>query len=163
MTYANHMTQASDVSTEALPQVKPAQCRPAPLAAELRVALMRSVRRIRQQRSSQALTDGQYSVLAALFRSPHTPRELADREHVQPPSMTRTINALEEAGLVQRADDPDDRRQVIVALTEQGRQEVKETLRRRDAWLAQQLAKLEPEERAVLAQAVEIMRRVIAQ
>ncbi|MFP5347555.1 MAG: MarR family winged helix-turn-helix transcriptional regulator [Actinomycetes bacterium] len=151
-------------STSGRPAAVPiADMRPAALAAELRVALMRSVRKIRQQRSSDVITDAQYSVLAWLDkRGPLTPRELADFDHVQPPSMTRTVNCLAQAGLVERAGHPDDGRQVLVSLTEAGAQEVKETRRRRDAWLARQLAELEPREREVLAEAAQILRRVIA-
>ncbi|MFZ5870501.1 MAG: MarR family winged helix-turn-helix transcriptional regulator [Actinomycetota bacterium] len=140
-----------------------AACRPAALAADLRVALMRSVRRLRQEKSSESITDGQYSVLAWLEKhGPMTPRELADHEHVQPPSMTRTVNALVDAGLVTRADHPEDGRQVLVAVTEAGAREVRETRKRRDAWLAKRLAELTPEEREVLARAAEILRRVVA-
>jgi DNA-binding MarR family transcriptional regulator len=135
----------------------------ASLAADLRVALMRAVRRIRAERSSEAITDGQYAVLAVLdCDGPQTPRVLADHEHVQPPSMTRTVNHLVEAGLVTRTDHPDDGRQVLVAITEAGRAEVKETRRRRTAWLAGRLSELTPQEREVLAQATEILRRVVA-
>jgi DNA-binding MarR family transcriptional regulator len=124
---------------------------------------MRSVRRIRAEKSSDAISSGQYSVLAVLdTRGPMTPRELAEHEQVQPPSMTRTVNALEEAGLVSRAAHPDDRRQVLVAITDAGTREVRETRRRRDAWLAQRLAGLSAEEREVLARAGDILLRVVA-
>lgn len=158
MTYAKGVPSAS---TTASPPA--GACRPAPLAADLRVALMRSVRRLRQEKSSESITDGQYSVLAWLEKNgPMTPRELADHEHVQPPSMTRTVNALVDAGLVTRADHPEDGRQVLVAVTEAGAREVRETRKRRDAWLAKRLAELTPEEREVLARAAEILRRVVA-
>ncbi len=147
MTYANDMPTLASAS----------------LAADLRVALMRAVRRIRAERSSDVITDGQYSVLARLdCDGTMTPRQLAEADHVQPPSMTRILNALVEAGLVERTGDPDDRRQVLVALSERGRDEVKETRRRRDAWLAQRLSTLTPSERTTLAQAAEILRRVAA-
>jgi DNA-binding MarR family transcriptional regulator len=124
---------------------------------------MRSVRRLRQEKSSDAITAGQYSVLAYLDnRGPMTPRELAEHEQVQPPSMTRTVNALAEAGLVTRADHPEDGRQVLVAITEAGANEVRETRRRRDAWLAKRLADLPPEDRATLARAAEILMQVVA-
>lgn len=133
------------------------------LAADLRVALVRSVRRIRAERNSDDITDGQYSVLAQLdCDGPQTPRYLADQDHVQPPSMTRTINCLEEKGLITRAPHPEDGRQVLVDLTATGRAEVRETRRRRNAWLAQQLESLSPQERDVLAHAGEILLRVIA-
>jgi DNA-binding MarR family transcriptional regulator len=157
------MTYANDVTSPVPAQARPQQCRPGPLAADLRIALARTVRLLRRERSSEDITDGQYAVLAFLDREgPQTPRALAEAEHVQPPSMTRTLNALAQAGLVARADDPDDRRQVIVTLTDPGRREVKETRRRRDAWLARRLADLEPEEREVLARAADILRRRVA-
>ena len=134
---------------------------PAALAAELRVALMKSVRRLRAEKSDADLTDGQYSVLAVLDRmGPRTPGEIAAIERVQPPSMTRTVAALAELGLVTRTEHPADRRQVLVALTDKGTGTVRETRRRRDAWLARRLAALTPDERDVLARATEILRRI---
>jgi len=116
---------------------------------------------LRAEKSDQELTDGQFSVLAVLDRNgPLTPRALAEYERVQPPSMTRTLSRLLDRGLVDRAGDPTDRRQVIVRLTDSGTLAVQETRRRRDAWLARRLAELEPKERAVLAEASEILRRI---
>ena len=117
----------------------------------------------RLERSSEGITDGQYAVLAALAnRGPMTPTALAEDQHVQPPPMTRTVNALAEAGLVERTPHPTDRRQVVVSLTPAGDAEVRETRRRRTEWLASRLATLDPAERAVLAQAVVVLRKVTA-
>jgi len=122
---------------------------------------MRTSRRLRQERSTDDVTPGQYSVLALLDRQgPCTPRELAASEKVQPPSMTRTVAALTDLGLTQRTEHPTDGRQVLVALTEQGRVVVRETRRRRDAWLARRLAELTPAERDTLAEAAAILQRV---
>jgi DNA-binding MarR family transcriptional regulator len=122
---------------------------------------MRVARRLRAEKSDQELSDGQFSVLAVLDRNgPLTPRALAEYERVQPPSMTRTLAGLHGRGLIDRAGDPADRRQVIVELTEAGLLAVQETRRRRDAWLARRLADLEPKERAALAEAAEILRRI---
>jgi DNA-binding MarR family transcriptional regulator len=133
----------------------------AALAAELRVALMKSVRRLRAEKSDADLTDAQYSVLAVLDRlGPRTPGEIAAVERVQPPSMTRTVAALAELGLVTRTEHPADRRQVLVTLTDAGAATVRETRRRRDAWLARRLAALTPAERDVLTRAAEILRRI---
>lgn len=147
-----------------LPPVPAAACKPAPLAGELRLSLTRAVRRLRLERSSERITDGQYAALAALAnRGPMTPTALAEDQHVQPPPMTRTINVLAEAGLVRRDDHPSDRRQVVVSITDAGLAEVKETRRRRNEWLAKRLATLEPAEREVLAQASVILRRLVDQ
>ena len=122
---------------------------------------MRVARRLRAEKSDQDLTDGQYSVLALLDRQgPLTPRVLAEHERVQPPSMTRILGGLLTRGLIDRAGDPTDRRQVIVALTASGTRAVEETRRQRDAWLDHRLTDLEPKERAVLAEASEILRRI---
>jgi len=142
------------------PPRKPAaaRCRPAPLAADLRVAVMRTSRRLRQEGSTGGVTDGQYAVLATLDSTgPTTLRALAASERVQPPSMTRTVTALAEAGLVTRGGDPEDGRHVVVTLTEAGARHVKETRRRRDAWLAARLGELGEDDRAVLARAAELL------
>jgi DNA-binding MarR family transcriptional regulator len=136
---------------------------PAALAAELRVAIMKSARRLRAEKSDADLSDGQYSVLALLEREgPSTPREIAAHERVQPPSMTRTLTALLELGLVTRTEHPSDRRQVLIAVTDAGAATVRETRRRRDAWLARRVAALPPDEREILARASEILRRIAA-
>ena len=139
------------------------QCRPAGLAADLRVSVMRTARRLRLEKSDSDITDSQFSVLALLDRDgPQTPRSLAGYERVQPPSMTRTVAALADAGLVTRTEHPDDGRQVVVALTAEGAAIVRETRRRRDAWLARRLAELTPDERQTLAAASDILRRIAA-
>ena len=141
-------------------------CLPKPpggLASRLRVTLLRSSRKLRAERAGR-LSDAHASVLGALVaHGPFTPGELAAREHVQPPSMTRTIQALEADGLVQRTEHPTDRRQVLVEATEAGREYVAETRRRRDRWLSRRLAELSTEERQILSQAEEILRRITTQ
>ena len=78
---------------------------------------MRATRRLRAEKSDSDLSDGQLSVLAFLEREgPSTPREIAAYERVQPPSMTRTLTALLDLGLVTRAEHPVDRRQVLIGL-----------------------------------------------
>ena len=130
-------------------------------ASELRMATFRLARRLRCQRAVDSMSDGHYAVLAGLkVHGPHTLGELADRERVTAPSMNRTVNSLEEAGLVSRTPDESDRRKVIIALTDEGREVVEETTRRRDSWLESALADLSPEQRAVLGRAASIMQEV---
>lgn len=136
---------------------------PSVLAGELRVALAKSSRRIRSRRGAADLPDPQFNVLAILLREgPLSPGALADTEHVQPPTMTRTVNALVQLGFVQKSEHPTDGRQVVVSLTATGEAEVRETRRRRDAWLADQLRVLTADERRTLAQAADLLRRIAA-
>ncbi|MDA2809672.1 MarR family transcriptional regulator [Nocardiopsis sp. RSe5-2] len=144
---------------------RPAPPDPAPnspgLEADLRVAVGRLARRLRAQRPDTSLSLGQGAVLFTLARHGQmTPRALADHEKVQPPSMTRIISALEERALVRREPHPQDRRQHLVDLTEQGRTLVRQDTRRREEWLARRLAELEPEERETLREAAEILDRL---
>ena len=132
-------------------------------ASELRMATFRLARRLRAERAIDAMSDGQFAVLAALkMHGPHTLGELADRERVSSPSMNRTVNCLEESGYLARTPDIDDRRKVNVSLTDAGREVVEETVRRRDAWLEEALAELTPQQRHLLAEAAGIMLAVAA-
>ena len=132
-------------------------------ASELRMATFRLARRLRAERAIDAMSDGQFAVLAALkVYGPHTLGELADRERVSSPSMNRTVNCLEESGYLARTPDIDDRRKVNVSLTDAGREVVDETVRRRDAWLEEALAALTPQQRHLLAEAAGIMLAVAA-
>jgi len=127
------------------------------LTMELRHAVLQLARRIRQERSDEEITLSEFAVLSSLCRGALTPRQLADREQIQPPSMTRTVARLVAKGYATRTEHPTDRRQVLIELTPAGEGIVRETKRRRDAWLSRQLAKLEPEQRAVLAEAARII------
>ena len=115
------------------------------LVAALRVGVMRLARRLRNERSGSDLTLTQLSALGTLDRyGKLTIGELAAIENVKPPSMTRTVNCLQEAGLVTRAAHESDGRQVVVGLTDHARAVLDEDRRRRDAWLAVHLADLAP-------------------
>lgn len=89
-----------------------------------------------------------------------TPGQLAAKEGVQPPSMTRVIAALERLGYVERQPHPTDGRQAIVELSTSGREYVEATISAREAWLDEQLAKLSADERAILSKAAEIIERM---
>ncbi|MEV4134361.1 MarR family transcriptional regulator [Dactylosporangium sp. NPDC049742] len=133
----------------------------AQLAAALRDSITRLNRRLRQARPIGDLTITQLSALTSLeLNGALTPRELADAERVQPPTLTKIVAKLEERGLVQRTPHPTDGRQVILAATESGRAVVAEHRRARDEWLARRLASLTPDERETLAKAAEILGRL---
>ena len=151
MTYANDM-----------PTVEKVARTDAGLAAELRLGVMRLRRRLATERHpDNELSLNQMGVLGVLARrGAMTVGELASAEKVQPPSMTRTVNCLEESGDVVKRPHETDRRQVVVELSEQGRDRVLADRARRDAWLAQRLRELTPDERAVLRQAAPILDRL---
>ena len=138
----------------------------AALATAMRISISRLARRLRVERlglggTETVLSDIQLAALAALARHDSmTPGELAEHEKVQPPSMTRVIAVLEERGLVRREPHATDRRQVILTVTNEGRDVVQRVRRRREAWLAQRLQELTPDERQILRAAAPILEKI---
>lgn len=132
------------------------------LAGELRLACMRISRRVRYE-STDTIAPHHFSVMCRLEEGARTPGELADIERVSAPSMTRTVAGLVELGWVERAADPTDRRQVILSLTDRARQVLRDTRRKRDAWMVVRVARLAPEEQAILQQAATILTKVASE
>ena len=134
------------------------------LATGLRISVTRLARRLRVERQAEglaSLSDTQLAALAVLDRhGAMTPGELAEHEKVQPPSMTRVIAVLEERRLVMRAPHLTDRRQVVLTVTEYGREVVQQSRRLREAWLARRLHELTPQERAALRAAAPILEKL---
>ncbi|GGO04671.1 MarR family winged helix-turn-helix transcriptional regulator [Micromonospora parathelypteridis] len=134
---------------------------PAQLAPQLRDAITRLNRRVRQARPVGDLTVTQVSALTSLrLAGAMTPRELADVERVQPPTMTKIVGKLEDRGLVRRTPHPTDGRQVILAATEGGEAVLDQFERARDEWLAHRLAELDEDERETLQRAAEILQQL---
>jgi len=134
------------------------------LASRLRLAVVRLNRRLRAQRTNSSVTLTQVSALSALRKcGPLTPGELAAKEGVQPPSMTRVIAALEDYGFVSRRPHPTDGRQAIVELTEPGTAYLRAEVSAREAWLDSRLAELDDHDRELLARAAEIIDRMAGQ
>ena len=136
------------------------------LATAMRISITRLARRLRVERlglggTETVLSDIQLAALAALERHDSmTPGELAEHEKVQPPSMTRVIAVLEERGLVRREPHATDRRQVILTVTADGRDLVEQVRLRREAWLAQRLQDLTPDQREILRAAAPILEKI---
>jgi DNA-binding MarR family transcriptional regulator len=131
------------------------------LASELRTTVMRLARRLRNERTDDSLSLSQIAALGTLLRhGPLTPGELAAHERVQPPSMTRLLGKLEEAGLVTRTDHPTDGRQVLVAVSPAGQALIKADRKRRDAWLSQRLRAMPAEDLDALHRAAEVLGRL---
>jgi DNA-binding MarR family transcriptional regulator len=145
-----------------MPTVEKVARTDAGLASELRVSVMRLRRRLASERDpGNDLSLASMAVLGSLFRHGDlTVGELAALERVQPPSMTRKVNGLEQGGYVTRRAHESDGRVVVVGLTESGRERLVADRRRRDEWLARQLRDLSPEERDVLRAAAPIIQKL---
>ena len=130
------------------------------LAARLRLAVTRLARRLRQE-AEAGVTPSMLSALSSAERKGSlTMRDLCHAEQVQPPTMTRIVAALVEAGLVVREQDPADGRVAWVTVTTKGRRLLERSRRRKEAYLAKSLRSLEPEELRTLEAAAEILERL---
>ncbi|HEX3241261.1 MAG TPA: MarR family transcriptional regulator [Solirubrobacterales bacterium] len=132
-------------------------------AAKLRMAIVRTSRRLRQEAAAEAngLTPTSTATLASIGRfGPLTPSELADIERVKRPTMTRTLGCLEREGLIERTPDPADRRSALIALSAAGRERLRRLRGRKNAYLARHMRDLTPAEVETLERAAEILDRM---
>ena len=133
-------------------------------ATEVRRGVISLARRLRLERSEAGLTALELSVLGHLHRrGPLTPGELATAERVQPQSLTRTLAALETAGLALREPDPADGRRSLLAITEYGHTALRAEMEQRDVWLSDAMAAaLSPTEIGLLRLAGGLLERLAA-
>jgi DNA-binding MarR family transcriptional regulator len=127
----------------------------------LRTAVMRLSRRLKHQRVDESLSPTEMSVLGTLARcGSATPSELARKEHVQPPSMTRIVAMLEAKGLVRLEPHPDDRRQKTVTQTERAESMLAASREKRNAWLAELAGRLDDDEWERLRAAAPVLEKL---
>lgn len=128
-------------------------------AVELRAVLGRLTRLLRAAHSF-SFTQG--AVLGHLDdEGAMTTTALAAAENVRQQSMAQTVADLEAAGLVARTPDQHDRRQILIELTDRGREVLEEDRRYREGWLTEAIVEaLSPREQALLARAVPLLKRL---
>ncbi len=132
----------------------------ADLAARFRLALVPIVRQLRTQVEGD-MTPSLTSALATVARvGPVTLGALAEAEKVSPPMATKLGQRLEERGLVRIVPCPDDGRVRRLELTAAGDELLERSRRRRNAWLAERLAEVGPDERAALAAVVPVLESI---
>ena len=138
---------------------------PTALAGELRTEVHRLAYHLRTPATRSGITPTRLAALAALTRYPDGLRQgdLAELMGVSAPSMTRLVEIMLEAGWVERLRDPGDQRALLIRLAPVGRKTL-DTLRDESTGqLSEELADLTPEERAALAAAVPVLRKLADQ
>jgi DNA-binding MarR family transcriptional regulator len=134
----------------------------AELAARLRLVIARTARRLRQEAGTD-LSPSQSAALATIeAHGPLAPSELANLERIQRPTATRVLARLEEAGLLERAGDPADRRVSLVSASRRGAALLRRLRGRKNAYLARRLKALEQDELRTLERAAAILERLLA-
>jgi DNA-binding MarR family transcriptional regulator len=129
-------------------------------AARLRMAIVRTARRLRQEAASEAsgLTPTSTAALATIDRhGPLTPSELAAIERVKRPTVTRTLGCLDREGLIERTPDPADGRSALVSVNAAGRERLRRLRGRKNAYLARRMKRFSDADVATLERAAEIL------
>jgi DNA-binding MarR family transcriptional regulator len=135
-------------------------------AARLRLGIVRTARRMRQEAAAEVsgLTPTSTAALATIERhGPLTPSELAELERVKRPTVTRTLGCLEREGLVERTPDPGDGRSSLVSINAAGRERLRRLRGRKNAYLAKRMRHLPAEDIAALERAAEILEQMLAE
>ena len=132
------------------------------LADRLHSAAIHLLRRLRREDDASGLPAPQLSALSVIvFAGPITLGALADAEQVRPPTITRLVEKLESAGLVERTSDPTDKRVSRLAATAKGVKLLHDGRRRRVASLSASLASLPIGERHAIAKALPVLEKVV--
>lgn len=131
--------------------------------ARLRVAIGRLHRRF-VQNATEPLPFSQISALASVEAAgPIRLGELAARERVAPPSLTRTLKALFDSGYVTKEPDPEDGRSMYVSITDSGRGAMERMRRDRMEMLTRRTALITDEQYAALRAAVPVLEFLAAE
>jgi DNA-binding MarR family transcriptional regulator len=132
------------------------------VAADLRVAVVQLLRRLREQAIGSDVTKSQSAALSRLEAlGSATATELAKAEGMRPQSMAANIAVLQSLGLVAGAPDPKDGRKTLLSLTEKALEEFRTGRLAKEDWLTSALtSSLTPEEIARVADVVPLLRRL---
>lgn len=131
------------------------------IAADTRRGAIRLTRRLRAERSPDALSANKVGVLGHLYRhGPSTPGEVTAAEHQRPQSLTRVFAELAAAGLISRTRSQLDHRESLLDITPPGRAVLTADMAERDRWLASAIAGLSETEAQVLRLAAALMERL---
>jgi DNA-binding MarR family transcriptional regulator len=135
---------------------------PITVANGLRPPLLHLARRLRRELAPLGITGGQAALLWAIRSNPGMGLQgLAELEGVSAPAMSAHVDRLEAAGLVTRRRSDRDRRRVELEVTEAGVRILRSARRRRTAWLAERLRRLEPDELERIEAALPALERLL--
>lgn len=131
-------------------------------AALIARGVLRLARRLRVEAPAGELSTAALGLLATLHRQGPMPGvALAEAEGLQPQSLTRLLAGLVADGMIERTPDPADRRNLVIAITRDGRRALRAAMQARRRWLNDALAdRLSDSERDTLIAASELMLRL---
>jgi DNA-binding MarR family transcriptional regulator len=132
------------------------------LASRLRPVLLKLNRELRREIHSLGVTGVQAALLVQIKQSPGIGvRDLASRERMSVPGMSKFVSRLEEAGLIERSPVAGDRRRVGLVVTPAGHRVLRSIKSKRTAWLSERLGHLEPEQLEAIDAAIEPLMQLL--
>ncbi len=130
-------------------------------AARLRFVIGRLDRQLRQQ-TDTTLSPTMLSIFGSIhLLGPISLGELAAHERLSAPTISKAATELEQQGMIERIRDADDRRVWRVQVTRKGERWSLALRAQRNAWLAQRIGRLDPDDRAALLAAVPVLERIL--
>jgi DNA-binding MarR family transcriptional regulator len=132
------------------------------VAERLHSAAVHLSRRLRVEDEARGISGPRLSALSVLVSAgPMRIGELAVIEQVEPPTMTRLVDAMERDGQASRGPDPQDKRAVVVRATAKGGRALQNDRAQRVAMLAEGVRSLSPAQLAALARGVEVLEKMV--
>ena len=132
------------------------------LSRTLHSAAIHLLRDLRTQDSALGIGPSQLSALSVIvFGGPRSLHDLADAEQVQPPTMSKIVDALVQQGLARREVNSTDRRSITISPTPKGVQVMKLGRDRREKRLIELLKQLKQDEVRDLQRASEVLTRIL--
>lgn len=126
------------------------------LADRLRPVLLRVARELRREARAAGIAPGDVSLLVSIKYTPGIGvNELAERERMTAPAMSKHIDRVVREGWVERTPSERDRRRIGLTLTDEGRRVLRNVRSRRTVWLSRRLGELSPRELAAVDAAIE--------
>jgi DNA-binding MarR family transcriptional regulator len=131
------------------------------LGADL-LAVVARINRLATQRARLPLPFAQARLLSTIEDQGATRiSDLANLDHCSQPTMTTQVRRLEDAGLVSRTVDPDDARAVLIRITPQGVESLRQVRLDRGAAIDPYLERLDAADRQTLSDAVRVLRGLL--
>lgn len=131
------------------------------IQAWMDIFMHRSMRGWWRYAKSTGLSMPQFSILMQLHhKGPCGMSGISEGYDITPAATSQLVDKLVQSGLIQRVEDPNDRRAKLLSLTDKGRELILNGIKERYRWVNEMADKLTAGERAQISEALDIMTRI---
>jgi DNA-binding MarR family transcriptional regulator len=130
------------------------------IRAWMEIFMHRSMRTWVRYAKTTGLSMPQFSILMQLHhKGPCGMSGISEGYDITPAATSQLVDKLVQSGFIQRVEDPNDRRAKLLSLTDQGHDFIEQGMKERYRWMDELAAKLTPEERIQVSEALDLMTR----